>query len=113
MSNDQTSTITLTEVILGMSPYTLIEAVIKPEAERDDEDDDGLRLRVRMSPDVADEPGTLPMMLIGELPAKVNPLTAAAGDVLADYVGHPESVIRDVLEAFAEHVGFPMPEDVA
>jgi hypothetical protein len=111
--SDKTEAITLTEVILGLNPYILIEAVIKPESERDDEDDDGLRLRARMSPDVVDEPGMLPMMLIGELPAETNPLTSAVRDMLIDYADHPASVARDVLGSLARYVGFPMPEDVA
>lgn len=98
-----TETITLTEHLLGLRPYVLIEA--KP----DPDDENELALDVSAGGGAAKMIGALPLMMLSSLPAETNLLTGAVAEVLANYSGHPESVVRDVLGAFADHVGFPMP----
>lgn len=96
--------ITLTQHWLGDRPFVLIEA-------KDDPDDENeLALDVSAGGGAAEMIGALPLMMLSNLPAESNLLTEAVGEVLAQYDGHPESVVRDVLKAYADHVGFPMPD---
>lgn len=97
-------TITLTQHTLGLRPYVLIEA--KP----DPDDENELALDVSAGGGAAGMIGALPLMMLSNLPAESNLLTQAVAEVLSDYTGHPQSVVRDVLGALADHIGFPMPE---
>jgi len=63
-----TETITLTEVILGLRPYVLIEADVDPA-------DGELVLKVKTGGGAAEEPAYLPMLMLTEIPAESNPIS--------------------------------------
>ena len=101
------SRITLTQTVLGLHPYVLIEA--KYEAPESDADD-GLRLATQCGGGV-ESIGILPLLLVTTLPAEENPLTAAVKSFIDEAV-HKDDVanVVELFHAFAEYVGFPMPE---
>lgn len=91
-------TIELSQVILGMRPYVLIEAAADPS-------DGELVLKIKAGGGAGEMVGALPFMMIAELPADQNPLTMA----IAEYVGvFPEH--REALAGFAEALNVPMPD---
>lgn len=63
-----TETITLTEVILGLRPYVLIEADVDPA-------DGALVLKVNAGGGAGEEPAVLPMLMLTEMPAESNPIS--------------------------------------
>jgi hypothetical protein len=99
------STVSLTQHVLGLHPYVLIEA--KYEAPESD-DDDGLRLATRCGGGV-ESIGLLPLLLVTTLPAEENPLTAAVRGMLELHPNHGPA-LPATLAAFANYVGFPMPD---
>lgn len=94
----ETETIELIQPILGMTPYVLIEA------EKDGDGELVLKVKAGRLPDAKDV-GTLPMLLITELPAESNPLTDAIREHLTEHPDH-----REALASFAEGLNIPMPE---
>lgn len=99
----RTQTIKLTQHVLGMEPYILIRAV---KTDPDDEDDDGLRLKVEHN-----DSAELATLFVLNLPAESNPLTAAIKSVLDANAEHPEyQAIVEALHLFAEFCDIPMPE---
>ncbi len=92
-------TIELSQHILGMQPYVLIEA-------EEDPADGELVLRVKAGGGAAEMIGALPMMMLAELPAETNLLTRAVAELLA----MDPAPDQETLRRFAEHVGFPMPD---
>jgi hypothetical protein len=92
-------TIELSQHILGMQPYVLIEASADP-------DDGELVLSVKAGGGAAEQIGALPLMMLGNLPAADNPLTQAVAELLAEEPA-PD---REALRRFADYVGFPMPD---
>lgn len=101
-----TSTVTLTQHMLGLEPYLLIRVEMIPEDERDDEADDGLRLKVETGGG-AEGPDLAALYLLN-VPAEHNPLTAAIAQVIAANPGVDE--LPEALAMFAEHCDIPMPE---
>jgi hypothetical protein len=93
----ETETFTLTQHLLGLRPYVLIEA--KP----DDDDPEELALAVSAGRVEDDKIGYLPLLMLTALPANINPLTIAAEAMIVE---HPD--LAEPLAAFAEYVGFPM-----
>jgi hypothetical protein len=93
-----TESITLSQHLLGMNPYVLIEAEADPA-------DGELVLKIKAGGGAAEMVGALPMMMLTELPAEKNPLTMAIGEYLERAPEH-----RDALAGFAESLGVPMPE---
>lgn len=91
--------IELTQCLLGMKPYVLIEADTDP-------DDGELVLAVKVGGGAQEQPGALPMLMLTTLAADQNPLMEAVSLALAD---HPED--RAALARFAEVVGFEMPAE--
>ncbi len=89
-------TIELTQHMLGLKPYVLIEAEADP-------DDGELLLRVKCGGGAAEMPGSLPFMMITELPAETNPMTMAIEEYLAQFPDH-----REALAGFAETLGIPL-----
>lgn len=101
----ETQTFQLVEVVLGLRPYTLIEAkYVTPD--EDDPDDDGLRVAGRYGGGA--DAGALPLLWLTSLPAEQNPLTAAVKALLDAYPA--AEALAESLETFAEYVGFPMHE---
>ena len=90
-------TIELSQHLLGMLPYVLIEADTDPA-------DGELVLKVKAGGGAAEQIGALPMMMLMELPAEGNPLVMAIADVL-DQGGD-----RETLRKLADHIGLPMPD---
>lgn len=91
-------TIELSQPILGMDPYVLIEAVADPA-------DGELVLKIKAGGGVTqDEIGALPFLMITTLPTEQNPITAAITEHLDDRPEH-----REALTAFADALGVPMP----
>lgn len=91
--------IELIQPILGMRPYTLIEADTDPA--------DGelvLRILAGGGPTTKDV-GLLPFLMVAQLPADQNPITEAIRDCLAK---RPDD--RGALSRFAEYIDVPMPE---
>jgi hypothetical protein len=103
---DQTvaaETITLTTHTLGLDPYVLVRAV---KLDPDDEDDDGLRLKIEFGGG-AEGPELAALYLLN-LPADQNPLTAAIKSVID---ANPDAhEVPEVLALFAEFCDIPMPE---
>jgi len=101
-----TQTIQLVEVVLGLRPYTLIEAkFVDPEGPNDD----GLRLDGRYGGGA--DAGALPLLWLTSLPADQNPLTAAVKGLIDQEDGRDDlSAFVEPLAALASYVGFPMPE---
>jgi hypothetical protein len=101
------STVSLTQHVLGLHPYVLIEA--KYEAP-DSDDDDGLRLATQCGGGV-ESLGVLPLLLVTTLPAEENPLTAAVRQFLDEVApdARDRFNVRETFVAFADFVGFPMP----
>lgn len=96
-------TITLTQHTLGLEPYVLIRAV-QGEADPDDAEDDGLRLKVEHNDDGA----ALATLFVLNLPAEQNPITAAIEAVID---ANPDNdAVRATLALFAEFCDVPMPE---
>jgi hypothetical protein len=93
--------IELTQVILGMQPYVLIEADVDPA-------DGELVLKVKAGGGATEMIGALPLMMVTQLPADQNPLTIAIGEYLAEFPAH-----REALTGFAEILDVPMPADGA
>lgn len=95
MTDDRTHTeaITLTQVTLGLRPYCLIEADIDPA-------DGELVLKIKMGGGAAEEPGTLPLMMITELPD--SPLHSTLRDLRAS-LEFPEQ--RAVIDRISEALG--------
>jgi hypothetical protein len=99
------STVSLTQHVLGLHPYVLIEA--KYEAPESD-DDDGLRLATQCGGGV-ESIGLLPLLLVTTLPAEENPLTAAVRQYV-ESVGPARAMrLDEAVAGFAKFVGFPMP----
>lgn len=94
---------TLTTHTLGLDPYVLIQAV---KAEPEDENDDGLRLRVEHGGGASG--AELATLFVLNLPAEHNPLTAAIKSVIEANPGRDE--VGEVLALFAEFCDIPMPE---
>lgn len=94
------------EVAFGGEREVRIRAVVE-DADPDDPRDDGLRLEVQTLG--VEHGGSLALLYVINLPAGENPLTAAV-KAMIDLKGDdcPEAV--EVLAAFADYVGFPMPE---
>lgn len=92
-------TVELRQHMLGIHPYVLVQAVV---VDADDDDDDGLRLRVESG--AGAHGGELALLYVTNLPPSQNPLTAAARAMIDRY---PDA--REVLEGFADYVGFPLP----
>lgn len=92
-------TIELSQVILGMQPYVLIEADTDPA-------DGELVLKVKGGGGAAEQIGALPFLMLTQLPVESNPLTTAIGEYLAEFPDH-----REVIGSFAECLGVPMPGD--
>lgn len=95
--------ITLTTHTLGLDPYVLIRAV---KLAPDDEDDDGLRLKIEFGGG-AEGPELAALYLLN-LPADQNPLTAAIKSVID--ANPDEHAVPEVLAMFAEFCDIPMPE---
>jgi hypothetical protein len=89
--------IELIQTILGLRPYVLIEADTDPA-------DGELVLKIEAGGGAADMIGALPMMMLSQLPADQNPITAAIGEYLAESPEH-----REAIAGFAEALGVPMP----
>ena len=87
----------LSEHLLGMRPYVLIEAAVDP-------DDGELVLKIKAGGGATEQIGALPFMMITTLAAEQNPLTMAIGEYLAEFPEH-----HDALASFAETLGVPMP----
>jgi hypothetical protein len=95
--------ITLTTHTLGLDPYVLVRAV---KLAPDDEDDDGLRLKIEFGGG-AEGPELAALYLLN-LPAAQNPLTAAIKSVID---ANPDAhEVPEVLALFAEFCDIPMPE---
>lgn len=92
-----TESIQLTQVLLGLRPYVLIEAAADPE-------DGELVLKINAGGGAAEEIGALPYMMLMELPAEQNPITKGIADLLDDHPGDQDAMIR-----LAEVLGVPMP----
>lgn len=90
--------IKLSQHLLGMRPYILIEADVDP-------DDGELILKIKAGGGANEQVGALPFMMITELPAGRNPLTMAIGEYLAEFPEHGAA-----LASFAETLGVPMPD---
>lgn len=97
--------ITLTTHTLGLDPYVLIRAV---KLAPDDEDDDGLRLKIEFGGG-AEGPELAALYLLN-LPADQNPLTAAIKAIIDANGSAREFSISQVLAMFAEFCDIPMPE---
>jgi hypothetical protein len=91
-------TIELSQHLLGMRPYVLIEADVNPA-------DGELVLKIKVGGGASEQVGALPFMMITTLAADQNPLTMAIGEYLAEFPEH-----RDALANFAETLGVPMPD---
>jgi hypothetical protein len=97
-------TVELLTVTLGLDPYVLIRAF---KAKPDDEDDDGLRLKVNHNAQGA----ALAALYLLNMPAETNPITAAIKAVLDANGEHPDyQVMVETLSLFAEFCDVPMPE---
>lgn len=92
-------TIELTQRILGMKPYVLIEADTDPA-------DGELVLSVAAGGGAADQLAALPFMMLTQMAASENLLTQAAAELLTQ----DPAPDRETLRRFADYVGFPMPE---
>jgi hypothetical protein len=94
-------TVTLTQHTLGLEPYVLIRAV---KRDPDDDEDDGLRLKVEHNNDGV----ALATLFVLNLPAEQNPITAAIEAVID---ANPDNdAVRATLALFAEFCDVPMPE---
>lgn len=91
-------TIELSEHMLGMRPYVLIEAAIDPAGGE-------LVLKVKAGGGAAEAIGHLPFMMLTGLPAETNTITMAIGEYLVEFPDH-----REVLASFADVIGVPMPD---
>lgn len=96
-----TRSIELTQHMLGLNPYVLIQAVA--------DEDDELALRCEFGGAKASLTATLPLMAACSMPAETNELTRAVTEFLAEPGEHPDGVRREVLAEFAEFISFPMP----
>jgi hypothetical protein len=91
-------TIELTQHLLGMRPYVLIEADVDPA-------DGELVLKIEAGGGATEQIGSLPFMMIGQLPAGQNPLTMAIEEYLVEF---PDD--REVMARFADVLDVPMPD---
>lgn len=77
-----TETITLTQVILGLNPYVLIEC--------EDGPGEGVELKIRAGGiPVADQIGYLPLLMLQELPLDSNPVSQELNKMIRDVQENP------------------------
>ena len=98
-------TISLTQAVLGLRPYVLIESKV---VEPDGPDDDGLRIAMTAGGGAEEAPASMALLFVTSVAAEDNPLTRAVKEMLEAYPA--AEALAESLGAFAEYVGFPMPE---